>query len=79
MWTDYEGFTGSIFTFYETVKNAQIGEVLLQEKIQLNFRALEEIQESLHQVGFSQIQVYEDWEFKQATKKANSFIFHGVK
>ncbi|MBD7985677.1 class I SAM-dependent methyltransferase [Sporosarcina sp. Sa2YVA2] len=79
IWTEYEGFKGSIFTFYETVKNAQTGEVLLQEKMQLNFRALEEIQESLQQVGFSQIQVYEDWEFKQATKKANSFIFHCVK
>ncbi|MES1042862.1 class I SAM-dependent methyltransferase, partial [Peribacillus simplex] len=30
-------------------------------------------------VGFSQFQVYGDWEFKQATSETKSFIFHSVK
>lgn len=79
IWTEYEGFKEGIFTFFETVKNAQTGEVMIQEKIQLKFRTLEEINVSLQQGGFSQIQAYEDWEFKQATEKAKSFIFHCVK
>lgn len=47
--------------------------------MQLKFRTQEEIHESLQQVGFSQIQVYGDWEFKHATAETKSFIFHSVK
>ncbi|MCL1696906.1 class I SAM-dependent methyltransferase [Lysinibacillus sp. BPa_S21] len=79
IWSEYEGFVGDIFTFYEIVKNARTDEVLIHEKMQLRFRTQEEIYESLYQVGFSQIQAYGDWEFEQATKETKSFIFHCVK
>ncbi|MCL1701566.1 class I SAM-dependent methyltransferase [Lysinibacillus sp. Bpr_S20] len=79
IWTEYEGFVGDVFTFYEIVKNARTDEVLIHEKMQLRFRTHEEIYESLYQVGFSQIQAYGDWEFEQATKETKSFIFHSVK
>lgn len=79
IWTEYDGFVEDIYTFYENVKNAHTGEVLIREKMQLKFRTQEEIDESLQQVGFSQIQVYGDWEFKQATEETKSFIFHSVK
>ncbi|TKC19277.1 class I SAM-dependent methyltransferase [Robertmurraya kyonggiensis] len=79
IWTEYEGFVEDVFTFYETVKNARTDEVLIHEKMQLKFRTREEIYKSLKQVGFSQIQVYGDWEFKQATVESKSFIFHSVK
>ncbi|MEH7385436.1 class I SAM-dependent methyltransferase [Bacillus sp. JJ1521] len=79
IWTEYEGFVEDVFTFYETVKNARSDEVLIHEKMQLKFRTQEEIYESLQQVGFSQIQVYGDWEFKPATVESKSFIFHSVK
>ena len=46
--------------------------------MQLKFRTQEEIHESFQQVGFSQIQIYGDWEFKQATAESKSFIFHPV-
>lgn len=67
------------FTFYETVKNAYTNEVLIREQMQLRFRTQEEMNESLHHVGFSQIQVYGDWEFKRATAESKSLIFHCVK
>ena len=79
IWTEYEGFVGDIFTFYETVKNVRTGEVVIHEKMQLKFRTQEEIHKSLQQVGFSQILAYGDWEFKQATPETKSFVFHGVK
>lgn len=79
VWTEYEGFNEDIFTFYETVRNARTEEVVIHEKMQLKFRTREEIHESLQEVGFSQIQIYGDWEFKQATPESKSFIFHGVK
>lgn len=79
IWTEYEGFVEDVFTFYETVKNARTDEVVIHEKMQLKFRTQEEIHESLHQVGFSQIQAYGDWEFKQANADTKSFVFHGVK
>ncbi|MEQ2527071.1 class I SAM-dependent methyltransferase [Bacillaceae bacterium CLA-AA-H227] len=79
IWTEYEGFVEDVFTFYETVKNARTDEVINHEKMQLRFRTQEEILESLQQVGFSQIQVYGDWEFKQATVETKSLIFHSVK
>jgi len=79
IWTEYEGFVEDVFTFYETVKNARTDEVVTREKMQLKFRTQEEIYESLQKAGFSQIQAYGDWEFKQATAETKSFIFHGVK
>ncbi|WP_042473984.1 class I SAM-dependent methyltransferase [Bacillus ndiopicus] len=79
IWTDYEGFIEDVFTFYETVKNARTNEILVHEKMQLKFRSQEVIHESLQQVGFSQIQAYGDWKFKQATAETKSFIFHSVK
>lgn len=79
IWTEYEGFVEDVYTFYETVKNAATGEVLIHEKMQLKFRTQEEIDESLQKTGFSQIQTYGDWEFKQATLETKSFIFHSVK
>ncbi|WP_062106097.1 class I SAM-dependent methyltransferase [Bacillus niameyensis] len=79
IWTEYEGFVEDVYTFYETVKNARTNEVLIHEKMELKFRTQEEIDDSLQRAGFSQIQVYGDWEFKQATAKTNSFIFHSVK
>jgi 2-polyprenyl-3-methyl-5-hydroxy-6-metoxy-1,4-benzoquinol methylase len=79
IWTEYEGFVEDVFTFYETVKNVRNGEIVIHEKMQLKFRTQEEIHESLLQVGFSLIQVYGDWEIKQATSETNSFIFHSVK
>lgn len=79
IWTQYEGLVNYVFTFYETVKKADTGEVIIREKMELKFRTQETICDSLKQAKFSKVQVYEDWEFKQATSKAKSFIFHGVK
>lgn len=79
IWTEYEGFIEDVFTFYETVKNATTGEIVIREKMQLKFRSQEEILESLGKVGFSLTHVYGDWEFNQATPEAKSFIFHGIK
>lgn len=79
IWTQYEGFVDDIFTFFEMVKKARTGEVIIHEKMQLKFRTQETIYQSLKNAGFSQIQVYGDWEFKQATSKTNSFIFHSIK
>lgn len=79
IWTQYEGLVDDVFTFYETVKRTRTGEVVIHEKMQLKFRTQEAIYESLIKEGFSQIQVYGDWEFKEATTKTKSFIFHGIK
>jgi ubiquinone/menaquinone biosynthesis C-methylase UbiE len=79
IWTEYEGFVDGVYVFYETVKSALTEEVIIQTKMQLKFRTKEEIQESLHQMGFSQITVYGDWEFRPATEETKSFIFHCVK
>ena len=79
IWTTYEGMVDDVFTFYETVKKAHTGEVVVHEKMELKFRTQETISDSLKQAGYSQVQVYEDWEFQQATSKARSFIFHSVK
>lgn len=79
IWTEYEGFIEDVYTFYETVKNPRTNEVIVQEKMELKFRTQEEIHKSLKQVGFSEVQVYGDWEFKQATVETKSFIFHGIK
>ncbi len=79
IWTQYEGLVDDVFTFYETVKRTRTGEVVIHEKMQLKFRTQEAIYESLKKEGFSQIQVYGDWEFKQATTKTKSFIFHSIK
>lgn len=79
IWTQYEGFVDDVFTFFEMVKKARTGEVIIHEKMQLKFRTQETIYQSLKNAGFSQIQVYGDWEFKQATSKTNSFIFHSIK
>ncbi|MCM3388312.1 class I SAM-dependent methyltransferase [Ureibacillus chungkukjangi] len=79
IWTEYEGFVDDIYTFYETVKKVHTGEVVIREKMQLKFRTQETIYESLQKVGFSQIKVYGDWEFEQATLENKSFVFHSVK
>ncbi|PPA69531.1 class I SAM-dependent methyltransferase [Jeotgalibacillus proteolyticus] len=79
IWTEYDGFKEGVFTFYESVQNARTKEVLIREKMQLKFRTQEEIRQSLQEEGFSQIQVYGDWEFKQATEETKSFIFNCVK
>lgn len=79
VWTEYDGFVEDVYIFYETVKNARTQEVLIHEKMQLKFRTKEEIDESLQQVGFSQVQIYGDWELKQATAETKSFIFQGIK
>jgi len=79
IWMEYEGFEGVVFTFYETVKSVQTGDVLIREKMQLRFRSMEEIGESLQQAGFSLFQVYGDWKFEPATAQSQSFIFHAVK
>ena len=78
LWDEYEGLNGSVFTFYEKVKNERTN-LVIEEKVQLNFRSYEEISESLQQVGFTSVQAYEDWEFKPATADAKSLIFHCVK
>ena len=79
IWTSYEGFQNQIYTFYETVKLAQSGKVIMKEKIQLKFRTYEEIHSSLRKAGFSQIHVYGDWEFQEPTAETKSFIFHAEK
>ena len=78
LWDEYEGLNGSVFTFYEKVKNERTN-LVTEDKVQLNFRSYEEISESLQQVGFTSVQAYEDWAFKPATPEAKSFIFHSVK
>lgn len=52
---------------------------MIHEKMQLKFRPQEAIYESLKRAGFSQINVYGDWEFNQATSQTKSFIFHSIK
>lgn len=79
IWTTYDGLEGDIFTFYETVTYAQTGEVIVREKIQLKFRTLEALRESLKKAGFSEVQAYGDWEFQEATAQSKSFIFDCVK
>lgn len=79
IWNQYEGFVDDVYTFYESVKNSRTDKELVRLKMQLKFRTQEEIHYSLQQVGFSQIQNYGDWEFKQATKEVSSFIFHSIK
>lgn len=79
IWTQYEGFIDDIYTFYEIVKKTRTDDEILRLKMQLKFRTHEEIHNSLCQVGFSHIKSYGDWEFKQTTKDAKSFIFHSVK
>ncbi|MUG68031.1 methyltransferase domain-containing protein [Paenibacillus campinasensis] len=77
--TKYEGFEGDIFTFYETVKHARTGEVLIHEKMQIRFRNQEELTESLKKAGFTRVTTYGDWELKQATPEHKSFVFHCIK
>ncbi|MBD8035902.1 class I SAM-dependent methyltransferase [Solibacillus sp. A46] len=79
IWTQYEGLANDVFTFYETVKRKHTEEVVIHEKMQLKFRTQEAIYESLKRAGFSQVQIYGDWEFNQATSKTKSFIFHSIK
>ncbi|KMJ60037.1 SAM-dependent methyltransferase [Bacillus sp. LL01] len=79
IWTEYEGVVEDVYTFYETVKNARTDEVMIQEKMQLRFRTQEEIHGSLQQAGFSEIEIYGDWEFERATVETKSFIFHSIK
>ncbi|MBB4824723.1 ubiquinone/menaquinone biosynthesis C-methylase UbiE [Sporosarcina luteola] len=79
IWTTYEGLEDDIFTFYETVKNAQTEEVVAREKIQLKFRTLEVIRESLQEAGFSEVRAYGDWEVHKATTRSKSFIFECMK
>ena len=42
LWDEYEGLNGSVFTFYEKVKNERTN-LVIEEKVQLNFRSYEEI------------------------------------
>lgn len=79
IYTECEGFEKGIYTFYETVKNAQTDAVLVHEKMQLRFRTQEELVNSLKQTGFSKIDMYGDWEFEHAHSKSQSFIFHCLK
>ena len=78
LWDEYEGLNGSVFTFYEKVKNENTN-VVVEDKVQLIFRSYGELSESLHQAGFTKVEAYEDWQFKHATSNAKSFIFHSVK
>ncbi|GAF22013.1 methyltransferase [Bacillus sp. JCM 19047] len=79
IWTTYDGFIDDVYTFYETVKGVQSGEVYVTEKMKLKFRSHETLQQSLEQAGFSSVYSYGDWEFKKATPTSSSFIFHGIK
>jgi len=79
IYTEYEGFEGEIYTFYEIVKNTKKDKILFREKMQLRFRDQTELKASLKSTGFTQIETYGDWEFKQANSKNKSFIFHCVK
>ena len=58
IYTEYEGFEGDIYTFYETVKNTKTDKILVHEKMQLRFRNQEEYDESLKQIGFSRIEIW---------------------
>ncbi|MDQ0205831.1 class I SAM-dependent methyltransferase [Alkalicoccobacillus murimartini] len=77
--TEYEGFTGDVFTFFEIVKHVETDEVLIHQKLALRFRTLEELYESLNQIGFTEVQAYDDWQCKQAHSETKSFVFHSVK
>lgn len=77
--TEYEGLTGEVYTFYESVRNTRTGQMLAHVKMKLRFRTYEALVESLKGAGFSQIQAYGDWEFKKASSENRSFIFHCVK
>lgn len=61
IWTQYVGLVDDVFTFYETVKKAHTGEVIIRKKMELKFRTQETICNSLKQANFSQVVVYEDW------------------
>ncbi|MFB8375195.1 class I SAM-dependent methyltransferase [Paenibacillus taichungensis] len=79
IYTEYDGFEGDVYTFYEIVKHTKKDKILIREKMQLRFRNQEEFNASLKSTGFTQIETYGDWEFKQANSKNKSFIFHCVK
>ncbi|WP_244898702.1 class I SAM-dependent methyltransferase [Sporosarcina koreensis] len=79
IWTDYEGFKGNVYSFYETVVNARTDTVLVREKMQLRFRSYDVIAESLQAAGFASFQAYHDWSFEEANPYTKSFIFHAVK
>ncbi|UPK42364.1 class I SAM-dependent methyltransferase [Paenibacillus pabuli] len=79
IYTEYDGFEGDVYTFYEIVKNTIKDKILIREKMQLRFRNQEEFNISLRSTGFTQIETYGDCEFKKANSKNKSFIFHCVK
>lgn len=79
IWTSYDGFDDQVYTFYETVKGTQSGEVYVQEKLQLRFRSHDVLEKSLQNAGFATVQSYGDFTFEQATSQSSSFIFHAVK
>lgn len=79
IWTDYDGMKDTIFTFYETVKVVNTGETLVHTKMQLKFRTMEEILTSLKDVGFSNVQVFGDWEHELADDSSHSLVFHVTK
>ncbi|MFS0788116.1 class I SAM-dependent methyltransferase [Shouchella sp. 1P09AA] len=79
IWTSYDGFENEVYTFCETVKGTQTGEMYVREKIQLRFRSHEVLQQSLQKAGFATVQSYGDFTFEEATVQSSSFIFHAVK
>ena len=79
IWTEYDGFVDDVYTFYDIVKHAHTGETIIKQKLELKFRTYDEMIKTLQQVGFNQLNVYGDWELKQATPQSHSFIFDCIK
>ena len=77
--TSYEGWSGNVFTFYETVQKAQSSEAIVRLQMQLCFREYDDILLSLSNAGFKDIIAYDNWSFQQAHEHSSSFIFHSQK
>ncbi|MFK3937882.1 class I SAM-dependent methyltransferase [Alkalihalobacillus sp. NPDC078783] len=73
--TDYEGFEGDVFTFFESVKKVSSGEILQRERLQLRFQPKEEMDLSLRQTGFNEVFTYGDWQLAAATSQSKTFIY----
>ncbi|WP_158598374.1 class I SAM-dependent methyltransferase [Falsibacillus albus] len=77
VWYEFLEINSSLVA-YQTVYQAD-NSIIDREENTLAFRTKEQIESALKIAGFTDINVYGDWEFKQAAEHANSFIFAAKK
>ena len=76
IWTTYDGFIDDIYTFHETVLIQDTNEVVTKVKLELKFRTKEELEQSIHEAGFTIERIYSDFDFVDAANETHTFIFH---